>query len=702
MRLQPNAGWEITGVTVDNNNVTETYFANGHYDFDDDNDHTVSVAFGVINTITLNADKSLLSYYSFGTDDTEYDPYSETAQQIQWQVPAGSTYYLEFSPKTPLAYISSIMSGNDDLMPEYEKNGRITFENNTVDREVTVGIAKNTKKITVDRSNFYDQENNRNKAETIFSCISKIYEKDWTGGFEGDYPYDYRFGDGQEGSVTSDPDGIAITVGSKTGELWQPDILIVPYESFNLERKGHYGVIITAKFPCNGTLQIMLGHKYGRTEVKATGDFQEIVFEFPNELPYSSAAIGFVVFHCGDFLGTTIVKKIQIIDLDAAPIGNFGESDLYTSYDEENKFYVDKSVRMRLQPYAGWEITGVTVDNTNVTETYLANGYYDFDDYNDHTVSVAFGESMTTYSIGVGFAGDDVTAETTTTYFETPTRGRWYSTGDRFLKGEDVTLYIKTAIGYEVTSVSVNGNEVNVDEFLTYDNETKEYYHVFPNLKNYYGVEITTRKKVHDTSQTVHYRLNKAKGGTLCSEYDLDFSGFDKNKLSAYVASGYDPVTGLIALTRVWYVPAGTGLMLKGVVGDYEIPVTNTQFYYSNMFKGIVVKTFVDKYETDDDGTTYKNYVLRDGLFYELDGDENSKLDAYKAYLRIPAQYVPENTNQARRTIGVVFNDDDTTYINDIQTDNAEDGDYYNLNGQKVQTPQKGIYIKNGKKVIIR
>jgi hypothetical protein len=30
-----------------------------------------------------------------------------------------------------------------------------------------------------------------------------------------------------------------------------------------------------------------------------------------------------------------------------------------------------------------------------------------------------------------------------------------------------------------------------------------------------------------------------------------------------------------------------------------------------------------------------------------------------------------------------------------------EDGAYYTLNGVKVENPSKGIYIKNGKKVIL-
>ena len=48
--------------------------------------------------------------------------------------------------------------------------------------------------------------------------------------------------------------------------------------------------------------------------------------------------------------------------------------------------------------------------------------------------------------------------------------------------------------------------------------------------------------------------------------------------------------------------------------------------------------------------------------------------------------------------------DDETTDIESVTTDEeAKDNDvYYNLNGQRVSNPQKGVYIHNGKKVIIK
>ena len=42
-----------------------------------------------------------------------------------------------------------------------------------------------------------------------------------------------------------------------------------------------------------------------------------------------------------------------------------------------------------------------------------------------------------------------------------------------------------------------------------------------------------------------------------------------------------------------------------------------------------------------------------------------------------------------------------TTGIESVNGNRLEDGAYYSLNGAKVENPSKGIYIKNGKKVIL-
>ena len=95
-----------------------------------------------------------------------------------------------------------------------------------------------------------------------------------------------QFGDGQEGSVELKAgEGLAITVGSQTGQLWQPQTMVIPDGTFNLEEDGNYKVVVEAKFPTAGTLQINMGtwgsNDQTTADVPASDDFQTVEIEFP-------------------------------------------------------------------------------------------------------------------------------------------------------------------------------------------------------------------------------------------------------------------------------------------------------------------------------------------------------------------------------------------------------------------------------------
>ena len=148
-----------------------------------------------------------------------------------------------------------------------------------------------------------------------------LYEQDFTGITE--FTGWSQFDDSQtDGKVEVDPDGVAITVGIQTGQLWQPQVMVVPDGSFNLAEDGNYKVVVTAKFPADGTLQINMGtwsaNDQAQFPVTATGDFQEVVCDFEG---WSVDAEGaHLLFQCGDFKGTTILKKIQIFQIGATGI----------------------------------------------------------------------------------------------------------------------------------------------------------------------------------------------------------------------------------------------------------------------------------------------------------------------------------------------------------------------------------------------
>lgn len=181
---------------------------------------------------------------------------------------------------------------------------------------------------------------------------------------------------------------------------------------------------------------------------------------------------------------------------------------------------------------------------------------------------------------------------------------------------------------------------------------------------------------------------------TYCSTHDLDFT---YSGLKAYIANGYNSSLGELTLTRVYKVPAGEGLVLTGVENNYEVPYTTADMVYSNLLQGVTVNTVLNK--VDGDNT---NYVLANkggniGFYAVKDG---STLGAGKAYLPLPTADLPSSS---ARGLVLNFNDEDVTAINSAKSlQSVANVQYYDLQGRRVANPTSGLYIVNGKKVIIK
>ena len=85
-----------------------------------------------------------------------------------------------------------------------------------------------------------------------------------------------------------------------------------------------------------------------------------------------------------------------------------------------------------------------------------------------------------------------------------------------------------------------------------------------------------------------------------------------------------------------------------------------------------------------------KNYVLSSNVIYPV-GTAGAIIPAYRAYIQV--------AQPAARSL-TFFVDGEATAIEGISNDVMENGDIYNLQGQRVQNAQKGLFIQNGKKVV--
>ena len=219
--------------------------------------------------------------------------------------------------------------------------------------------------------------------------------------------------------------------------------------------------------------------------------------------------------------------------------------------------------------------------------------------------------------------------------------------------------------------------------------ENAQYWQNFSNI-------VEMEPVVPDPTE-VTLTVSDAGVGTFASAYDLDFT--DVSGIKAYIASGFDSSTGRLLLTQVDEVPAGTGLYVKGTAGDYTIPVKETTMFYMNLLVGLTEDTCVAP--TTD---THTNFILANGKygisFYTL--SQEGVIVAGKAYLSLPTEAVVALANG----ITLEFDDEETTGISDEVIVNSEKSVdvWYTVDGQKIEgkPTQKGVYIVNGKKMVIK
>ena len=158
-----------------------------------------------------------------------------------------------------------------------------------------------------------------------------IYEQDWQGVEYGPVWVDWASGDSETlWSAKGTDEGLAITVNTKQGQIWQPQVAVVPDGCFSLEAGHDYIVRLTMKTPSEGTYQVNMGSWPANTQymvvVPASDDWQEIDVNFTNfvwdkELFHSEDADSrnyleacHVLLQCGWVVGTTVVKKVQVYE----------------------------------------------------------------------------------------------------------------------------------------------------------------------------------------------------------------------------------------------------------------------------------------------------------------------------------------------------------------------------------------------------
>ncbi len=217
------------------------------------------------------------------------------------------------------------------------------------------------------------------------------------------------------------------------------------------------------------------------------------------------------------------------------------------------------------------------------------------------------------------------------------------------------------------------------------------------------------------TSGTINFIAHDAEGyryATFSSDKDVVFTedvvvsgvSITNGKLSVddFTSSSYDVTDTEKGNVKGYYVPAKTGVLVNCLAetATYYFPKTEqTVTLPANQLKpapadgrAFTAETGYKYYKL-----AYDNYTAQTGLGFYW-GAENAgafKVKPGTAYLAVP-------TSEANNAKGFAF-DGDTTGVENVNVAVNQNKTIYNLNGQRVSNmSQAGLYIVNGKKVVIR
>lgn len=221
---------------------------------------------------------------------------------------------------------------------------------------------------------------------------------------------------------------------------------------------------------------------------------------------------------------------------------------------------------------------------------------------------------------------------------------------------------------------------------------------------------------------------------TFSREFDTDFSEDnasqteeDMPNVIAFTAGKYMEATGQDGLLRFvrmhsinegaaqgdgTYIPAYTGVVLKAVDGKskdnffYQIHEDELAKYTAeNLMQEVTVNP---RLVQPTEGSN-RNLIVSGGQLYKM--TQPREIPVHKAYMQLPESELPTGAKAVmlffygeEELPGTLEETDAADVADGIHAVTAEAGDqtWYTLQGTRVSKPAKGVYIRNGRKVVVK
>ena len=302
-------------------------------------------------------------------------------------------------------------------------------------------------------------------------------------------------------------------------------------------------------------------------------------------------------------------------------------------------------------------------------------------------------------------------ADPTTLTFETkpgtPVTGTFDVIGE-YLKG-NVTLTLAGDAVFSINKTSIakdNNNEVAETVTVTFSPTANGEYSGTVTLTSD-GIAEPVVVTLNGSAYPDGYDVVIGSYGvtTLYVDFPLTipYDTYDPDLLGVFVVKSAED--GEVKLNRLSSdIPANTGVVVMGNKGTYTFPRNRgevTPLKTDNLLYGYIENTPRSQALTDFDKPNGIVMTLGKGTqgyigFYKYTG---GTLNANKAFLI----YEPTAGNSNVSMLSIAgFGGDDLTGIRDLQV--VSDGDWYTLQGVKLngQPRQSGLYIHNGKTVVVK
>ena len=160
------------------------------------------------------------------------------------------------------------------------------------------------------------------------------------------------------------------------------------------------------------------------------------------------------------------------------------------------------------------------------------------------------------------------------------------------------------------------------------------------------------------------------------------------------VVNSYTASDGVLNFKTATASEANVPFLMRSTSDVNELNLTNVEVKAAAATAAEASETkMIGVYAETPITNAEKNYVLSDNVIYAV-GAAGATIPAYRAYFQVaqPA---------SGRALTFTIDGGVTTAIEGISVENNR-GDIYNLTGQRVDKAQKGLYIVNGKKVVMK